>query len=198
MSSRRRLWSKAKIARVWESVHAGGYVAERSPTGCVVRLSPRQSGGPGGEYLIPLGCLPENPSRWLGRRLVGVMRSWLASLEGTERISGSEAWELRRWCVRWSRPKPLTASAKRRAPAILPPLVHSAGYIAERSRRGWVVRLNSKAGPLSGHYLVPFRAFRGLGREWNGDHLLAMLRTALLETTNARRISDADLTKMTS
>ena len=51
--------------------------------------------------------------------------------------------------------------------------------MAERSRRGWVVRLTSHSGRLRGHYLVPFRALRPHGRRWYGVPFFTALRRSL-------------------
>jgi hypothetical protein len=195
--SKMKPWSKTKIRRVWESIHAGGYVVEGSRAGCVVRLSDSPAGDTGGDYLIPSKSLPIRHKRWLGRRLIGVLRHWLGELEGVREISGSEARELTRWCTRWSRARALTATERRGGKAIKSQrIVYGAGYLAERSRRGWVVSLNSVSGRLWGHYLVPFRAFGSHQRAWNGDLFVDELRRALVGIPGVRRISVSEVASL--
>jgi hypothetical protein len=68
--------------------------------------------------------------------------------------------------------------------------------VAERSRRGWVVRLNSDAGRLRGHYLVPFRAFRQPQRRWFGGVLFAGLRRSLTTLDGARPVSPREVARL--
>jgi len=188
-----RNWSKSKIERVCESIWAGGHLAERTPRGCLVRLSYPESGLHTVNYLIPLTALPDRRGLWLGRRLIAVMRQWLLSLDGTQRIDGREATELTRWLVRRvRRPRGSRAHAltpKRAAQRIsLPETIHCGGYIAERSRKGWVVRLGSGAGRLRGHYLVPFRALGSGDRAWNDRALAIAMRQSVRGIRAARPI----------
>jgi hypothetical protein len=72
----------------------------------------------------------------------------------------------------------------------VPQTVHGAGYLAERSHRGWVVRLSSYAGRLRGNYLVPFRALRPHGRRWDGAPLFTALKRSLIGLDGVQRTND--------
>jgi hypothetical protein len=201
MSSRRRPWTKAQIRRVDDSIHAGGYAAYRSRRGWNVWLSGSGAGPSRRRFFIPERSLSARHPRWLCNRLVAALRQSLDNLEGVQLISGAEAQRLVRWCVRWNRKPhpPLTARQRHRAAANrrwekeayrVPLTVHGAGYLAERSRRGWVVRLHSYSGRLRGHYLVPFRALGPNGRHWSGGPLMAALKRSLNEIEGIDRTSD--------
>jgi hypothetical protein len=62
--------------------------------------------------------------------------------------------------------------------------------MAERSRRGWVVRINSYSGRQRGNYLVPFRALRPHGQNWCGKPLFAGLERALKGIPGVVRTND--------
>jgi hypothetical protein len=201
MGSPQKPWSKAKIRRVVESIHAGGYAAYRSRRGWSVWLSGAGAGPSRRRFFISEKLLSSRDPRWLSNRLIAALRQSLDSLEGVQRITGSEARELVRWCVRWDRrPRPrLTARQRASAAAIgrrmknawrVPRTVHGAGYTAERSRRGWVVRLSAYSSRVRGHYLVPFRALRPHGRRWYGVPLIAALRRSLNGIEGVQRTND--------
>lgn len=204
MENPRKPWSKARVRRVVESVHAGGYAAYRSLRGWSVWLSGAGAGPSRRRFFIPEKLLSPRHPRWLGDRLIAALRQSLDGLEGARRISGSEARDLVRWCVRraQSRRPPLTARQRAKSAAIrrrmkttwrVPRTVHGAGYTAERSRSGWVVRLSSYSGRLRGHYLVPFRALRTDGRRWHGVPLIAALKRSLNVIEGVQRTSDFEM-----
>ena len=199
----RKPWSKAKVRRVIESVHAGGCSAHRTDRGWVVWLT--DSGAPNLRncYLVPLGALRSRHKWWLGNRMIRALRETLDGLEGTKRIGAAEARELVRWCVRWvprrrSTDDKRAAAARRKVkPQSVAEMVQRAGYLAERSRRGWVVRLSSQSSRrLRGHYLVPFRALRSERRRWRGSRLIAGLQDALQGLHGLRRISPSEESRM--
>lgn len=200
MGNPRKPWSKAKVRRVTESIRVGGYAAYRSRHGWSVWLSGDGAGPIRRRFFIPEESLNSRHPRWLSNRLIASLRQSFDGLEGVQQITAAEARELVRWCVRWTRTRPiLTARQRVRAAAIgrwmkkawrVPYTVHGAGYMAERSRRGWVVRLSSYSGRLRVHYLVPFRAFRPHGRRWYGVPLIAALRRSLNGIEGAQRTSD--------
>ena len=194
MSRTRKPWTKAKIRRVCESIWAGGYLAERTTKGCLLRLSYPRSGLVASSYLIPPSSLPDHQGQWLGRRFIGVMRHWLAALDGTRRLGGAEARDLTRWLTRRGRPKyssPAEAAAvKRKAKRIqFAEMIHCGGYTAERTRKGWIVRLNSRAGRLRGQYLVPFRALDSRNRDWNDRVLMLAMKQSVRGIQSALRIN---------
>ncbi len=200
MGSRRKPWSKAKVRRVLESIHAGGYSANRSRRGWSVWLSGEGAGPSRRRFIIPEKSLRSRHPRWLGHRLTAAYRRALRSFEGVQMISGIEARDLLRWCTRWARSRHrLTASERARAAKYrrwdrphfrVPETVQGGGYVAERSRRGWVVRISSYSGRLRGHYLVPFRALRPHGRNWHGAPLVVALERALRGIEGAERTND--------
>lgn len=105
MGSRRKTWSRAKICRVMESVHSGGFAAYRSRLGRSIWLS-----GDGAEPnrrrgFVPNRSLRSRHARWLGARLTGAYRRALSRIDGAQMISGSVARDLLRWCTRWVRPR---------------------------------------------------------------------------------------------
>jgi len=190
MGSRLKPWSKAQVRRVLDAIHSGGYVAYRSRRGWSVWLSGDGAGPSRRRFFIPEKSLSSRHPRWLGNLLTAAYRQALDNLEGVQLISGSEARNLVRWCTRWNRsPRPpLTAEQRARVAACgrwlkrvwrVPETVQGGEYVAERSRRGWVVRISSQSGRLRGHYLVPFRALRPHGRNWYGVPLVAALERAL-------------------
>lgn len=200
MGTRQKPWSKAKIQRVIESVHAGGFAAYRSHRGWHVWLS-----GPGAQptrrrFFLPEKAVSPHHARWLGNRLIAAMHKALDGLEGAQQITGAEARDLVRWCTRWSRHHPqLTAGERARAAMArrwlkktwrVPQTVQGGQYLAERSRRGWVVRLSSYSGRVRGHYLVPFRALRPHGRNWNGRALVSSLARSLAAIVGAQTADD--------
>jgi hypothetical protein len=202
MGSPRKPWSKAQIRRVIDSIHAGGYAAYRSRQGWNIWLSGPGAGPSRRRYFIPEASLASRSPRWLGNRLVTAVRESLDELEGVRLVSGAEAQRLVRWCVRSEprRPRPpLTAKQRARRAEIaridaltwrVPETVHGVGYTAERSRRGWVVRLRSYSGRLPGHYLVPFRALDSRGRKWSGVHLVAALKRSLSKIDGVQLTND--------
>jgi len=154
MGSRLKPWSKAQIRRVNESIYAGGYAPYRSHLGWNVWLSGDGAGPSRRRFFIPEKSIRSPHPRWLGNLLTAAYRQALDNLEGVQLISGSEARDLVRWCTRWNRsPRPpLTATQRARAAAYrrwmnrvwrVPETVQGGGYMAERSRRGWVVRISS-------------------------------------------------------
>jgi hypothetical protein len=204
MGSRRKPWTKAQVRRVLESWYAGGYAAYRSRLGWSVWLSGDGAGPSRRRFFIPDASIRSHPARWLGRRLTAAYRQALDGLEGAQMISGSEARDLLRWCTRWRRPRKRTRhrwTASQRAHWArydrwrklawrVPETVQGGGYSAERSRRGWVVRISSYSGRVRGHYLVPFRALRPHGRNWHGTPLVAALERALSEIEGVVRTDD--------
>ena len=200
MASPREPWSKAKVRRVLDAMRSGGYVANRSRLGWSVWLSGDGAGPSRRRFLIPERSLDSRHPRWLGNRLTAAYRQALDGLEGVKMISGTEARKLLRWCTRWSRRQHrLTPSERARAAMYqrwyqrhhrVPETVQGGGYTAERSRRGWVVRIGSYSGRLRGHYLVPFRALRPQGRGWNAAPLVAALERALSGIEGAVRTDD--------
>jgi hypothetical protein len=122
------------------------------------------------------------------------MRQWLMELDGTRRLGSAEATELTRWLAMRGRPKyssPAEAAAvKRRAKRIqLAEMIHCGGYTAERTRKGWIVRLNSWAGRLRGQYLVPFRALDSRNRDWNDRVLMLAMKQSVRGIQSALRIN---------
>lgn len=200
MGSRRKPWSKRQVRRVLESMFAGGWAAYRSRPGWSVWLSGDGAGPSRRRFFIPDQSLRSRPPRWLGNRLSAAYRQALVSLEGVQMISGTEARNLLRWCTRWCRTQHrLTRSQRARMAKTrrwlklcwrVPETVQGGGYTAERSRRGWVVRISSNSGRLRGHYLVPFRALRPHGRDWYGVPLVTALEKALSEIQGAVRTDD--------
>ncbi len=200
MGSRREPWSKRQVRRVNESMFAGGWAAYRSRPGWSVWLSGDGAGASRRRFFIPDRSLSSRHPRWLGNRLTAAYRQALETLEGTQMISGTEARDLVRWCTRRSRTQHrLTRSRRARVVKIrrwlklcwrVPETVQGGGYTAERSRRGWVVRISSYSGRLRGHYLVPFRALRPHGRNWYGVPLVTALERALSEIQGAVRTDD--------
>jgi hypothetical protein len=200
MGGHRKPWTKAQIRRVVESLYFGGYAAYRSRQGWSVWLSGDGAGPSRRRFFIPERSLSSRHPRWLGNRLTAAYRQALEGLEGVQMISGTEARDLLRWCTRRSRTRPgATASRSARAAKFrrwwkrvwrVPETVQGGGYSAERSRRGWVVRINSYSGRLRGHYLVPFRALRPHGRDWHAEFLVASLERALGGIDGAVRTDD--------
>ncbi len=151
-------------------------------------------------FFIPERSLASRHPRWLGQRLTAAYRQALDGLEGVQMISGTEARELLRWCTRWSRRRHRLTPSERARVAIyrrwykahfsVPETVQGGGYTAERSCRGWVVRINSYSGHLRGHYLVPFRALRSHGRDWSGEPLVAAIERVLNGIEGAVRTDD--------
>lgn len=187
MGTGRKPWSRAKVRRVIDSVHSGGFAAYRSRLGWSIWLSGDGAGPSRRRCFVPDRSLHSRHSRWLGNRLTGAYRHALERLDGVQMISGSEARSLLRWCTRWVRPRSrprLTAAQRAQATKFqnwrqrayrVPETVQGGGYSAERSRRGWVVRLSSSSGRLRGIYLVPFRALGPDGMNWTGEFLVASL-----------------------
>lgn len=200
MGSPRKPWSKAKVRRVLDALRSGGYVANRSRLGWSVWLSGDGAGPSRRRFFIPERSLASRHPRWLGNRLTAAYRQALDGLEGVKMISGTEARDLLRWCTRWIRRQHrLTPSERARAAMYrrwykqhfrVPETVQGGGYIAERSRRGWVVRISSYSGRLSGHYLIPFRALGPHGRDWSGEPLVTALERALSSIEGAVRTND--------
>jgi hypothetical protein len=129
------------------------------------------------------------------------MRESVETLEGVQQIPGREAQALVRWAVRWAKHQKFRPTAKQRArirafnrwyrkAVKIPHTVQQGGYNAERSRRGWVVRLSTISGRLRGHYLVPFRALRPHGRRWYGVPIFTALRRTLGRIDGAQRVND--------
>jgi hypothetical protein len=202
MNEREKLWTKAQVRRVCESVWAGGYAAHRSSKGWNVWLS-----GPGANpsrrrFFLPERVVQSHPPRWLFDRLVRAMRESLAQLEGVRTISGAESCRLVRWCTRYAPRKPRVRRTTRELEHIqaidrwlkkafqVPTTTHGAGYLAERSRRGWVVHLSGNNGRLRGHYLVPFRALGPHGRVWSGAPFVAALKQSLGSIQGVQRTND--------
>ncbi len=200
MGSRRKPWSKRQIQRVNDSIFAGGWAAYRSRPGWSVWLSGDGAGPSRRCFFIPDASLRARQPHWLGHRLTAAYRSALDGLEGVRVISGTEARELTRWCTRWCRTRlRLTRSQRARVAKLrrwrelcwrVPETVQGGGYTAERSRRGWVVRISTYSGRVRGHYLVPFRALRPHGRNWYGVPLVAALEQALAGIEGAVRTDD--------
>ncbi len=202
MSSRLKPWSRAKVRRVLESHHGGGYTIERSPCGWVVSLTDSSPQRPR-YYLIPFPSLEGRSLRWLGARLLGALRRAALGMEGVERIDGREAWRLRCWLVRWVRRPRRSAAARRRAAARsrawvrrMRDTVAHAGYQAERSRRGWVLRLHAPSGRSAGIYLIPFRALGRPRRDWWPAPLVAGMARSLRSLPRARRITRAEARRL--
>jgi hypothetical protein len=115
-------------------------------------------------------------------------------------VSGTESRDLLRWCTRWIRPRRRLTAGQRASVAKygrwlklfwrVPETVQGGGYTAERSRRGWIVQINSYFGRQRGHYLVPFRALRPHGRNWRGKPLVAAIGRALRAIPGAVRTND--------
>jgi hypothetical protein len=202
MRVRRKPWTKAQVRRVCESIWAGGYAAFRSAKGWNVWLS-----GPGANpsrrrFFLPERVVLSRPPRWLFNRLVRAMRESLAQLEGVRAIGVAESRRLVRWCTRYAPRRPRarrTARERERFQAIdrwlkkafhVPTTTHGAGYLAERSRRGWVVHLSGNNGPLRGHYLVPFRALGPRGRVWSGAPFVAALKQSLGSIRGVQHTND--------
>lgn len=168
MGKRRKPWSKAQIRRVVDSIWAGGYAAYRSREGWSIWLSGPGAGPSRRRFFIPGRVLADCHPGWLGNRLIAAMRQALDNLEGVRLISGSEALELVRWCTRWSRCPRHRLTAKQRARVkVLRRWYKKAhkvpfqggGYTAERSRRGWVVRLSSDSAAFGGTTSCPSGRF---------------------------------------
>jgi hypothetical protein len=202
MKEQRKPWTKAQIRRVCESVWAGGYAAFRSSRGWNVWLS-----GPGANpsrrrYFLPAQVVQSHPPRWLFNQLVRAMRQSLTQLEGARAISSAESRRLVRWCTRYAPRRSRvrrTARERERIRAIgrwlkkafqVPTTTHGAGYLAERSRRGWVVHLSGNNGRLRGHYLVPFRALGPRGRVWSGAPFVAALKQSLGSIQGVQHTND--------
>jgi hypothetical protein len=202
MNARTNTWSQAKrIRRVWDSVHAGGYAIEESPQGLVVTLSDSREASRPMCFLLPRRRDYEQRASLLHRSLLGALRRTILATRGTRRIAGREAWQLRRWLVRWA---PKRSSRTVPHPAAPPrakvstrsdrksPRPKNAGYIAERSRRGWVLRVSTSASSNSrGIYLVPFMAMSNRDRDWDGRWLLNGLACVLGEL-GAQRVDESE------
>ena len=201
MGSRLKPWSKAKIRRVNDSIHSGGYVAERSRQGWVVRMHDSGSARLADNYLIPFTALQAHEVPWLTRRLRRAWRQSVNGLEGVRRISGPEAWQLVRWCTRWKRPRRKESAAVRKAredayARKMRNLEDGGWYLAERSRRGWVVRQGAHWSRVRGIYLIPFRALRPHMRRWHGGPFVGAWRQSLRSLKGARRISQAEALRL--
>jgi hypothetical protein len=201
MARTRRPWSKAKVRRVLESIHAGGFAAYRSSHGWNVWLSGSGAWPARRRFFLPEKSVSPHQPRWLGNRLVAALRHALSGLEGVQSITGTEAKELVHWCTRWSQHRPNKWTAPERAGVAkvrrwmkeawrVPETVQGGQYTAERSRRGWVVRLSSYSGRLRGHYLVPFRALRPHSRDWHGGAFVASLVASLTSIEGAQATDD--------
>lgn len=149
MSAKRKPWNKTKVKRVLESLLVGGYGAQRTRWGWVVTVSGEGASLFQSYYLVPHHVLRSRCEWWLGHRLIRALRPAVESFEGAQLIDGREAMRLVRWCTRWTRRRaPLTPEERAGAAKIgrflrkeqrFPQTIHGAGYLAERSRRGWVV-----------------------------------------------------------
>ncbi len=191
--------STVPVRRILESFRAGAFLCERSSAGWVVHLSDDSSSRLWAQYLVPFGALRSRNLRWLQHRLIRSFRRSLDAFEGVQLIPGSKASQLVNWLVRGRRVIHRGKNKRRwtRADAMrLARTTQRGGYMAERSRRGWVVRLSSDAGRLRGHYLVPFRALRQPRRRWYGGALIAGLRKSLTTLSGVRRISPSQVARL--
>jgi hypothetical protein len=201
MSKPRKPWSKAKVRRVLDSLFVGGYAAYRSRDGWNVWFSGAGAGPSRRRFFIPARVAAEHPPRWLGNRLTAAMRESVEGLEGVRMIPGREAQALVRWQVRWVRHKKFEPTPAQRAKMRVydrwyrraykaPQTIQRGSYSAERSRRGWVVRLDGSAGRLRGHYLVPFRALDARTRQWDGRAIFSALGRSMRAVDSARPTDD--------
>jgi hypothetical protein len=198
MTSKRRPWTRAKTQRVSESVFCGGYSAQRTASGWVVAVTGSDSRRFWATYLVPLRTFRGRSKWWLSRRLTNGLRASITGHEGARRISGEEAWRLVRWCFRWGRPRPLMKEERTRAegmkrplkPRRVPDTIHNLSYLAERSRRGWVIRLRANSRRLTNPYVIPFRS-APRRRIWSGRGLLSALQQSVSSLDGARRIDCA-------
>jgi hypothetical protein len=183
--------SKKRIARILESSHVGSCSVQRTRSGWVVRVIDSGCNRYQSNYLIPIRTLRRHHPRWLALRLIRATRNSLCERERMRVITGAEAWQLVCWinkgtvCHRPHR----TAASKRREREWRPnPSDYSVSYSAERSRRGWVVRLGTDSGRLRGHYLVPFRGLRDYGRNWPGGPLSEAMHRMLSSLDGVKQI----------
>jgi hypothetical protein len=199
-------WTKARIRRINESVFCGGYSAHKTVRGWVVVISSSDPRRCWGTYLLPTRALRGRSRWWLPRLLVRALRESIDSRGGTYRVTGVEAWNLVRWCFRTGRPAPLTDeqrkvadSLKRRErPQRVPFTTHYLGYLVERSRRGWVVRVRGNGRGLPRPHVIPFRALGPNGRVWNGSWIVAALRRCVASIDGAVRIGPAQGQRLVS
>lgn len=201
MGSRLKPWSKAKIRRVIDSVHSGGYSVCRTRHGWIVRMHDSGSARLTGNYLVPFAVVPGHDATWLVCRLRDAWRAAVRELECSQRISGAEAWQLVSWCTRWKRPRRKEGAATRQARRAayarkMRPLEDGGGYLAERSRRGWVVRQHAQWSRVRGIYLVPFRALGPDGRRWQGGPFVAAWQRSLRELPGVRVISRTEALRL--
>lgn len=83
-------WTSAMSTRLARSRQGGGYEAERSRRGWVVKFH-SYSGRLRGHYIVPFRALRSHGRRWYGGPIINAMQQSLMDLEGTRRISESEA-----------------------------------------------------------------------------------------------------------
>ena len=191
--------SNKRISRIFESSHVGSCSVQRTRLGWVVRVIDSGCERYQSNYLIPIRTLRSHHLRWLALQLIKAMRNSLCEREGMRLITGAEASQLVCWLTKGTvcrRPR-RTAASKRRERKWRPnPSDYSASWDAERSRRGWVVRLSTSSGRLRGHYLIPFRGLRSYGRNWPSGPLSEAMHRVLSSLEGVRQIDIDEVARL--
>jgi hypothetical protein len=185
--------------RMVERRHLGYFGVNRGLTGWVAWTSGTGNGKDQPDLFIPLEALRPLPSRSLEVCVTKVVQDALTALPGVRRISSSQAFGL----VRGLKEMGPWGPMKRRTLRDICTgnswhlrntrrLHCGVSYSVERSRRGWLVWLCTVWGDSRGTYLVPFRAVRRGGKNWDIRLLPAAIRRYLAGLEGTREITYAE------
>jgi hypothetical protein len=190
--------SKSAV-RMVERRHLGHFGAHRGLAGWVAYTSGTGAARDQPDLFIPLEALRLLPSGSLEACVTKVVQDALTALHGARRISSSEAFRL----VRGLKEMGVWGPMRRRTLRDICKgnswnlrstrrLHCGVSYSVERSRRGWLVWLSTIWGDSRGTYLVPFRAVRRGGKNWDIRLLPAAIRRYLASLEGTREITFAE------